>query len=77
MDHKNKEEANVGQEVCIRVEAHTNDQNLLYGRQFDHKNQLVSQMTRKSIEALKENYRNKLKKEDWGLVAKLKRLFRL
>eukprot|EP00466_Bigelowiella_natans_P013265 jgi/Bigna1/75334/fgenesh1_pg.34_\ len=52
MDHKEKQEAKKGQEVCIRVEQHANDRSLLYGRHFDHKNQLVSKVTQRSLDAL-------------------------
>lgn len=49
--------------------------NIMYGRQFDDKSQIVSLITRDSIDLLKENYRDEMKKEDWQTVIKLKKVF--
>ena len=40
---------------------------------FDHKDMLVSRMTRQSIDMLKENFRDELTKDDWRLVVELKK----
>jgi translation initiation factor 5B len=47
----------------------------MYGRQFDDKNQIVSLVTRDSIDLLKENYRDEMTKDDWVCVMKLKKIF--
>lgn len=47
----------------------------MFGRHFDEKDDLVSRITRQSIDAIKENFREDLEKEDITLLAKLKKLF--
>lgn len=49
----------------------------LYGRHFDFKDQLVSRVSRESINACKEYFRDDLNKDDWKLVLELKRLFEI
>jgi translation initiation factor 5B len=46
----------------------------MYGRHFDHTDELVSHITRQSIDLVKEFYRDDLGKEDWMLMVKLKKL---
>ena len=64
--------AKKGQSVAVRIQ---NDSNIAYGRHFDHKNKLYSKLTRESIDALKENFKDDLTKEDWMLVIRLKKVF--
>lgn len=71
-DHKEVDRAKKGASVAVRID---NEGSVTYGRQFDHKNKLVSRLTRESIDALKENFRTDLQKEDWQLVIKLKKVF--
>ncbi len=48
----------------------------MYGRQLEEKDALYSQISRASIDCLKEFYRDEVDKEEWGLIAKhLKGLF--
>jgi translation initiation factor 5B len=54
---------------------YTQESSRLYGRHFDHKDELVSRMTRQSIDMLKENFRDELSKDDWRLVIELKKKF--
>lgn len=49
----------------------------MYGRHFDFKDQLVSRISRESINAVKEYFRDDLSKEDWKLVLELKKLFEI
>ena len=72
-DQKNVESAIKGEEVSIKV-AHLSDGNQkLYGRHFDHKDALISDMTRDSIDILKDYFRDEMTKKGlWGLVKKLK-----
>lgn len=39
--------------------------------------ELVSRISRKSIDVLKENFRDELAREDWQLVVKLKHKFQI
>uniref|UniRef100_K3WAS5 Eukaryotic translation initiation factor 5B n=1 Tax=Globisporangium ultimum (strain ATCC 200006 / CBS 805.95 / DAOM BR144) TaxID=431595 RepID=K3WAS5_GLOUD len=71
-EHKEVDRAKKGASVAVRID---NEGSITYGRQFDHKNKLVSKLTRASIDALKENFRNDLQKEDWQLVIRLKKVF--
>jgi translation initiation factor 5B len=49
----------------------------MFGRHFDMEDELVSRITRQSIDLLKENYRDDLSTEEWKLVVKLKKLFEI
>ena len=60
--------------VAIRVSGQNNVQ---YGRQFDHTNQICSLITRKSIDALKDHYRDELTMDDWKLVKILKAKYKI
>lgn len=40
----------------------------MFGRHFDDTNQLVSYITRDSIDALKVYFKDDLNKDDWKLV---------
>ena len=43
-----------------------------YGRQFSDNDILISNISRQSIDALKESFRDEMKDEDWKLVIELK-----
>lgn len=58
--------------VAVKI---TNDGSVCYGRQFDDTCQIVSHITRDSIDLLKESYRDELQKDDWQTVMKLKKIF--
>ena len=58
--------------VAVKIEGPNQP---LYGRQLEEKDILYSQISRASIDTLKEFYRDDLNKEEWGLVRKLKPLF--
>lgn len=45
------------------------------GKQFEQNDRLVSLITRRSIDCLKEHYRTEATKEDWQLVIELKKYF--
>ena len=76
LNHKAVDRAHRGDSVAMKVEA-TNaaEAARLYGRHFDHNDRLVSKLTRKSIDVLKEHFREDLGRDDWILVVKLKKLF--
>lgn len=73
---KEQETARKGTSVAVKI---VNEQNptITYGRQFDSTNALYSTLTRQSIDALKENFKDKLDTEDWRLVVKLKKVFNI
>ena len=60
--------------VAIKISNESNP-TLTYGRQFDHTHSLYSKLTRPSIDALKEFFKDEVSKEDWLLVVKLKKVF--
>jgi len=74
-DHKVVDTARKGQEVAIKIQQTATGQEYMYDRHFDHSNELMSLLTRRSIDLLKENFKDALKKEDWQLVIKLKPIF--
>lgn len=49
----------------------------LFGRHFDEKDELVSRISRKSIDATKAYFKEDLSKADWKLMIKLKKLFEI
>lgn len=60
--------------VAVKIEGPNQP---LYGRQIEEKDTLYSMITRKSIDTLKEFYRDDVSKEEWQLLVKLKPLFDL
>jgi hypothetical protein len=74
VNHKPQETCKKGSSAAISIMAA--DSSTLYGRQFDHSSgNLCSLLDRKSIDALKEHFRNDLAKDDWKLVMKLKKIY--
>ena len=57
--------------VAIRI----NTDQYCFGRHFTEEDELVSLLTRKSIDKLKEHYWDEMLKSDWNLVRKLKKVF--
>jgi len=64
--------AKVGQSASVKIDAVTSVQ---YGRHFDHTYDIYSTVTRKSIDALKEFFREECAREDWDLLVRLKKQF--
>ena len=59
--------------VAVKIEGGNQP---MYGRQLEEKDTLYSQISRASIDTLKEFYRDEVDKEEWALIAKhLKSLF--
>ncbi|KAF0685444.1 Aste57867_22658 [Aphanomyces stellatus] len=71
-DNKNVDTAKKGSNVAVKIDS---DSNVTYGRHFDHQQKLYSHLSRASIDALKENFKDDLAKDDWRLVIKLKGVF--
>lgn len=76
-NHKVVDSARKGQEVCIKIEHHGSDAPKLFGRHFDATDMLMSKITRESIDACKEYFRDDLTKEDWKLMIELKSIFKV
>lgn len=62
-----------GQSVCVKIDNQIN-QNIMYGRHFTHTNLLYSNISRKSIDILKEYFKKSITKDDINLLVKLKKL---
>lgn len=58
--------------VAVKIEGPNQP---LYGRQIEEKDTLYSLISRKSIDTLKEFYREEVTKEEWQLLVKMKPLF--
>jgi translation initiation factor IF-2 len=61
--------------VSIKIE--NNSKIIHAGKSFTHENQIVSAITRDSIDVLKAHYKDELEKDDWRLVVKLKKVFNI
>ena len=75
VNHKAVEAARKGQEVCIKIEPVPGEAPRLVGRHFDEPDLLVSKVSRQSIDAVKEYFREDLQKSDWQLMVELKKQF--
>jgi translation initiation factor 5B len=75
INHKPVTLAKKGQQVAIKIECPVYENPRMFGRHFDVKDELVSKISRQSIDILKENFRNDMTKDDWMLVVKLKSVF--
>lgn len=76
-NHKAVETARKGQEICIKIEPIPGEAPKMYGRHFDEKDLLVSKISRQSIDACKDHFRDDLLKTDWQLMVELKKLFEI
>ncbi|KAK7266172.1 hypothetical protein RIF29_18814 [Crotalaria pallida] len=75
-NHRHVDFARKGQSVAIKIVGEE-QKKIMFGRHFEIDDELVSRISRRSIDALKANYRNDLSKEEWSLVAKLKAFFKI
>jgi translation initiation factor 5B len=75
-NHKELEEATVGDEVCISIIQKENKQQYSYSRHFTFENKLYSKISRESIDAIKDLYPEFVnQKEIFKLIKKLKKEF--
>eukprot|EP01100_Stratorugosa_tubuloviscum_P009983 TRINITY_DN4220_c0_g1_i6.p1 TRINITY_DN4220_c0_g1~~TRINITY_DN4220_c0_g1_i6.p1 ORF type:complete len:493 (-),score=253.03 TRINITY_DN4220_c0_g1_i6:137-1615(-) len=74
-DHKSINEALKEQEVCIKIETSQGQISRCYGRHFEMKDKLYSKISRKSIDALKENFREKINEDTIELLKRMKQVF--
>lgn len=77
LNHKSIETARKGQEICIKIEPHSGESPKMFGRHFDETDLLVSKITRQSIDACKNYFRDDLQKSDWQLMVELKKMFQI
>ena len=77
-DHKTVEKAVKGDSVAIKIDtANSPNPTTTYGRHFDSTNKLVSVISRKTIDSLKEFFKEQMKKDDWLLIVQLKSVFNI
>uniref|UniRef100_A0A671U929 Eukaryotic translation initiation factor 5B n=1 Tax=Sparus aurata TaxID=8175 RepID=A0A671U929_SPAAU len=77
MNHKSVESAKKGQEICIKIEPIPGESPKMYGRHFEATDIIVSKITRASIDALKNWFRDEMQKTDWQLIMELKKTFEI
>ncbi|KAF0926688.1 hypothetical protein E2562_027125 [Oryza meyeriana var. granulata] len=78
INHKQVDVATKGQKVAIKIiGSNPDEQQKSFGRHFDMEDELVSRITRRSIDLLKDNYRDDLSMDDWKLVVKLKSILKI
>ncbi|KAL3504435.1 hypothetical protein ACH5RR_034276 [Cinchona calisaya] len=77
-NHKPVDYAKKGQKVAIKiVGSNAEEQQKMFGRHFEIEDELVSHISRRSIDLLKANYREDLSIDEWRLLVKLKNLFKI
>lgn len=77
MSHKPVNVASKGQEVCVKIEPIPGESPKMYGRHFEATDMIVSKITRASIDALKNWFRDEMQKSDWQLIMELKKTFEI
>ncbi|KAL3632410.1 hypothetical protein CASFOL_025394 [Castilleja foliolosa] len=77
-DHKPVDYAKKGQKVAIKIIANNPDeQQKMFGRHFEMEDELVSKITRNSLDALEENYADELSRDTKRLLLNLGKLFKI
>ncbi|XP_030386244.1 eukaryotic translation initiation factor 5B [Scaptodrosophila lebanonensis] len=76
-NHKQIEFARKGQEICVKIEPIPGESPKMFGRHFEADDMLVSKISRQSIDACKDYFRDDLIKADWALMVELKKLFEI
>lgn len=76
-NHQEKEMATVGDEVCIKIDNTSSDAPKMIGRHFEVTDTLVSHISRESIDACKDYFRDDLEKSDWQLMVELKKILQI
>ncbi|CAL1528028.1 unnamed protein product [Lymnaea stagnalis] len=77
INHKSVDVAKQGQEICIKITPIPGDAPKMYGRHFDETDLLVSKISRASIDAVKDHFRDEMSKQDWRLMVDLKKQFEI
>ncbi|KAG6408498.1 hypothetical protein SASPL_131511 [Salvia splendens] len=77
-NHRPVDYAKKGQKMAIKIiGSNPEEQQKMAGRHFEVEDELVSKISRKSLDALKENYADDLSTEEKRLLFKLKKLFKI
>ena len=74
-NHTDQQQAKKGEEFALKIEQSKSDPPVIFGRHFDASSQLVSKLTRESIDKLKASFKDDLTDAEWKLVIKLKKVF--
>ncbi|XP_058886210.1 eukaryotic translation initiation factor 5B-like [Acipenser ruthenus] len=77
INHKTVDSAKKGQEICIKVDPIPGESPKMFGRHFEATDIIVSKITRQSIDALKDWFRDEMTKSDWQLIMELKKTFEI
>jgi len=77
LNHKPMEMARKGAEICIKIEPVSGEAPKMFGRHFDENDLLMSKITRESIDAVKDHFRDDMQKGDWQLMIELKKIFNI
>ncbi|KAJ8253477.1 hypothetical protein GJAV_G00213380 [Gymnothorax javanicus] len=77
INHKPVDVAKKGQEICVKIEPIPGESPKMYGRHFEATDIIVSKITRASIDALKNWFRDEMQKSDWQLIMELKKTFEI
>ncbi|XP_006459793.1 hypothetical protein AGABI2DRAFT_184341 [Agaricus bisporus var. bisporus H97] len=75
INHKNHElikKSQAGGGVAVKIEHAVYQSAKMFGRHFDEKDELLSHVTRQSIDVLKDTFRKDATSEDWLLIRALK-----
>eukprot|EP00037_Helgoeca_nana_P022785 m.234369 g.234369 ORF g.234369 m.234369 type:complete len:1034 (-) comp26125_c0_seq1:104-3205(-) len=75
LEHNEVPLAKTGQEVCIKIVA-VGDKKLL-GRHFEVTDELISKISRESIDAVKMYFKDDMGKADWKLFLELKKIYEI
>ncbi|XP_036671033.3 eukaryotic translation initiation factor 5B [Drosophila suzukii] len=76
-NHKQIESARKGQEICVKIDPIPGESPKMFGRHFEADDMLISKISRQSIDACKDYFRDDLIKADWALMVELKKLFEI
>ncbi|KAL3619260.1 hypothetical protein CASFOL_036830 [Castilleja foliolosa] len=77
-NHKPVDYAKKGQKVAIKIiGSNPDDKQKMFGRHMEMEDELVSKITRNSLDALEENYADELSRDTKRLLMKLGKLFRI
>ncbi|KAH6765159.1 eukaryotic translation initiation factor 2 family protein [Perilla frutescens var. frutescens] len=77
-NHKPVDRAKKGKKVAIKIiGSNSEEQQKMFGRHFEIEDELVSKISRRSVNALEENYMDDLSAEEKQLLSKLKKLFKI
>ena len=71
INHKTQDivkKSQVGAGVAVKIEHAVYETSRLFGRHFDEKDELVSMISRESIDVLKSLFKAEVSKDDWLLI---------